>query len=421
MAVIRWLQGVFENKKRASDERKLYKKIDEELVFARSEALTLGVEFELAVLDQRTLQPAHIAPEIIKEANSPAQIKPESFEHMVEVTSTIGGTARIIESQFQEQLDILAPICEKRGVLLTGTGWPPTVRLSEMKATPDKRYERLAHERKILGARFGTLGMHVHIGMENAEQCVRYHNFFMHFMPHLIALSASAPFENGIETGLASIRPSITESLPVAGMPYNFHNWQEYTNMCRAMYRAGSIQNLKDSWWDFRPSPKYGTLEVRICDMPASLSEAMAITAFIHGIAMWFREHQTWLDEVPRPNLWRLRENKWRAMRYGLNSEIVLNNHGETRPIREDIDLWIDRIMPFAEQCNYNGYIDLLESIMRRGNSAERQQLLWDNTHDLNAVAQFNCDEFMARGPLWERIEGYRNKKDEKPAKTKAS
>lgn len=415
MAVIRWLQSVFENKKRQSDERKLYKKIDEELVFARSDPLTLGVEFELVLLDSRTLQPAHLAPEIIKEANSP-QIKPESFEHMVEVTSTIGANARVIENQFHEQLNILIPLCEKRGLLLTGTGWPPTVKLTEVTPTPDKRYERLANERKILGARFGTLGMHVHIGMENPEQCVRYHNFFMHFMPHLIALSASAPFENGIETGLASIRPSITESLPVAGMPYSFHNWQEYTNMCRAIYRAGSIQNLKDLWWDFRPSPRYGTLEVRICDMPASLSEAMAITAFIHGVAMWFREHQTWLDEVPRPNLWRLRENKWRAMRYGLDASIVLNNGGETRPIRDDIEQWIDRIMPFLEQCSCDGYMDILESVMRRGNSAERQQLLWSHTHDLKSIAQLNCDEFAAEKPLWDRVEIYK-KKDEKPAK----
>jgi carboxylate-amine ligase len=191
--------------------------------------------------------------------------------------------------------------------------------------------------------------------------------------------------------------------------------------MCRAIYRAGSIQNLKDLWWDFRPSPRYGTLEVRICDMPASLSEAMAITAFIHGVAMWFREHQTWLDEVPRPNLWRLRENKWRAMRYGLDASIVLNNGGETRPIRDDIEQWVDRILPFVEQCNCAGYMDILESIMRRGNSAERQQLLWNHTHDLKSVAQLNCDEFAAEHPLWERVEVYR-KKDEKGEKaTKVS
>jgi carboxylate-amine ligase len=243
--------------------------------------------------------------------------------------------------------------------------------------------------------------------MENAEQCIRFHNFFMHFMPHLIALSASAPFEDGVETGLATIRPSITESMPITGMPYNFKNWQDYVNLCRAMFRAGSIENLKDSWWDYRPSPKYGTLEIRICDMPATLGEAMAITAFIHGIAMWFSEHQTWLDEMPRPNLWRIRENKWRAMRYGTEAQLVLNNQGDTRPLREDIENWLERIAPFVQKNNYSKYIGTLRNILERGNSSQRQQKVWKATHDLTTVARFNCDEFAAQKPLWDKADSY--------------
>jgi carboxylate-amine ligase len=188
-------------------------------------------------------------------------------------------------------------------------------------------------------------------------------------------------------------------------MPYSFHNWQEYINLCRAIYRAESIQNLKDLWWDLRPSPRYGTLEIRICDQPATLMEGLAITAFVHGVALWFQEHQSWLEEMPRPNMWRLRENKWRAMRYGMKAELVRNNQGETRPISEDIELWTERFLPFVEHYNYQTYLDMLEKIMSRGNSAERQQRMWAKTHDLTAIARFNCDEFAAQSPLWERCE----------------
>jgi carboxylate-amine ligase len=406
MAVITWLRNVFEGKKRQSDDRKLYKKIDEQLVFAKSAPLTIGVEFELALLDAKTLRPANMAATVISKTGSP-QVKKESFEHMVEVTSTIGATVHETETQLKKELEKLTPVCRQHDVLLTGTGYPPTIRLADCKQVSDKRYARLCDERKIMNQRFGTLGMHIHLGMSDSEQCIRFHNFFMHFMPHLIALSASSPFENGVETGLASIRPTITESLPVAGMPYSYHNWHEYVSLCRAIYRAGSIQNLKDLWWDLRPSPRFGTLEIRICDQPADLAEGMAVAAFVHGVAAWFREHQNWLDEIPRPNAWRMRENKWRAIRYGLKADLVLNNQGETRPIRDDIELWMDRILPFVEQYNYKSHMDVLDKIMAQGNSAERQQRLWANTHDLDLVARFNCDEFAAQVPLWDRVAAY--------------
>lgn len=416
MKVATWLRGTFEGNKKLAAERQLYRKIDEELVFASSDPLTLGVEFELALLDSQTLQPAHLAPAVIAEANSP-QIKKESCEHMVEVTTAVARTAHEAGTQLKQELAKLADICAGKNLLITGTGCPPTVKVADMRPIVDKRQKRLREERKILSDRFATLGMHVHIGMTDAEQCIRYQSFLMHFLPHLVALSASAPFENGMETGLATIRPTITEALPVAAMPYHFRNWGEYVSLCRAMYRSGAIQNLKDIWWDVRPSPRYGTLEVRICDMPATLSEATAIVAFIHALALWFRKNQSWLDEMPRPNAWRARENKWRAMRYGLGAELVINNQGETRPVCEDIRQWIERLQPFITGYDYGDYMSMLEKMMAQGNSSQRQQRLWAATHDLPLIARFNCNEFSAQAPLWEYVEGVGKGGAQKPEK----
>lgn len=403
MAIKTWVQNIIRGgtKKNVEDKR-LYKKIDEQLVFADSEPLTLGVEFELALLDPVTLLPAHVAAAVIAECKSP-QIKKELFEHMVEVTSVVGKTVHEIEAQFKHALETLIPVCVEHNVLITGTGRPPTIKLADARRVPDPRYARLDDARKILNARFGTLGMHIHLGMDNSDQCIRFHNFFMHFVPHFIALSASAPFEDGMDTGLATIRPTIAESLPVAGMPYSFHNWQEYVGLCRAIFRAGSIEDLKDLWWDLRPSPKLGTLEIRVCDQPSSLAEGLAVVAFVHGLAHWFKENQDWLDEIPRPNVWRLRENKWRAMRYGLKAELVINNQGETRPIAQDMEMWIERLLPFMERYNYGSYLDVLEKILERGNSSQRQQELWHATHNLETIARFNCDEFLAQTPLWDK------------------
>ena len=117
-----------------------------------------------------------------------------------------------------------------------------------------------------------------------------------------------------------------------------------------------------------RSCPHYGTLEIRICDQPASIAEVLALAAFVHALALWFQAGQGWLAEMPRPNAWMQRENKWRAMRFGLNADLVINNQGETRPIGDDIKLWLERIRPYVKKHAYQGYIDTLEKTMARGN-----------------------------------------------------
>ncbi len=417
--MIKWLQKVFEGKKRAIAEQALYKEIDKQLIFASSEPLTLGVEFEQALLNKDSLSLVNEAPGIVKEIGSP-QIKEESMRHMVEVTSAIGRNVQDIERQMKSELEKLFPVCEGRSLLLTGTARPPSIKTSDVLLAQNERMERLADERKVFNARFAALGMHIHIGMETAELCVKYNNFFMHFSPHLIALSASSPFEDGTFTGLASMRPSIGESMPISGIPYYFSGWQDYVQLCHSLFRAGSIQKLKDLWWDLRPSPLYGTLEIRVCDQPATLCEGMAIVAFVHLLSHWFEEHQSWLDEMPRPNAWRLRENKWRAMRYGLDTQLVIDNQGQTRPICDDLRLWIDRLTPFAKKLGYEDYIETIHMVMAKGNSAKRQQRLWEASGDIDLVTRFNCEEFAAQIPLWDKldalVDAYTQEKKQKEA-----
>ncbi|MGE3624228.1 MAG: YbdK family carboxylate-amine ligase, partial [Bdellovibrionales bacterium] len=325
MSVIHWVKNVFENKKKASAQAQSVKEIDQQLVFAKSQPLTLGVEFELALMDKGTLKPVNKGAEIIAEANMPGFHK-ELLKHMVEITTGICRNVHDVEEEMTRNIRLAVDLADKRGLLVTGTGRPPTIKLAECERVDDPRYAYLQEGRKVFNQRFAQLGTHVHIGMETPEKCIRFHNFYMHFLPHFIALAASSPFEDGVETGLASIRPTIAESLPIAGMPYSFKTWHEYVSMCQTMYRAGSIRNLKDLWWDLRPSPRYGTLEIRVCDQFSNLDEALAVVAFVHALGMWFEHNKSWLDEMPRPSTWRLRENKWRAMRYGVDANLVVNS-----------------------------------------------------------------------------------------------
>ncbi len=412
MPVVLWLKNLFENKKKIAASKKQaaalaqeLKDIDQQLVFVKSKPLTLGVEFELALLDAQTLKPAHIAEEVMVEANHPA-FKKELYRHMVEMTTVdICSSVHDVKKQMSASLKLLLDVTDKRGLLVTGTGRPPSIQLSECLRVADERYDYLQEGRKVLNQRFGTLGMHIHIGMESSEKCTRYHNFYMHFLPHMIALAASSPFEDGQDTGLASIRPTIAESLPVAGMPYSFGTWSEYVALCHAMFRAGSIRNLKDLWWDLRPSPRYGTLELRVCDQLSNLGEAVAIVAFVHALGLWFDHNQSWLDEMPRPSTWRLRENKWRAMRYGIDAQLVVNKLGDTQSLADDIGKWLERIAPQIEELGYQDYRDTLLAMLARGNSAKRQQALWAATGSLEDVARFNCRELRHGMPLWDDVD----------------
>jgi carboxylate-amine ligase len=419
MSVIHWLKNVFENKKVAVSQERELKEINQQLLFSKSEPLTLGVEFELALIDKTTLKPAHQGPQVVDEINRPTFHK-EGLQHMVEITTQVCRSAQDAEEQMGTSIKALIDLADTKGLLVTGTGRPPTIKLADCRRVDDPRYNYQYESRKILSERFGTLGTHIHLGMESPEKCIRYHNFYMHFLPHLIALAASSPFEDGVETGLASIRPTIAESLPIAGMPYNFRNWQEYVNLVHAVYRAKSIRNLKDLWWDLRPSPRYGTMEIRVCDQFSNVAEAAAIVAFVHALGLWFEQNQSWLDEMPRPSTWRLRENKWRAMRYGVDAQFVVNNVGDTQAMADDIKKWLDRIDSQYGQMNYRPYRDTLLNMLKHGNSAKRQQTLWATTGSLEEVGRFNCRELRNGKPLWQAVNDSKEAMEQAPRKVVA-
>lgn len=348
-------------------------RVERQLEFRPSTALTLGIECEFGILGGDGMTPEPIALDIVRRAKHPG-VQHELYQHMIEITSGVCDSVQAAEIDLNDRLKLITPHLRAQGAKLAGAGSLPLMAPQHAVPTETARYKMLRETRQDIYRRFTTLGMHIHLGMTDPASCIRYHNFFMRFIPHLLALSASSPFEEGRDTGFASFRPTVTESMPVGGTPYAFQSWQEYQDLCRAMAKSGSITDLKDLWWDLRPCPRYGTLEIRICDQPATIAEAAAISSFVHCLGHWFAAHQGWLEEVARPSAWRMRENKWRAMRYGPAAELVIDNDGATRSVTEDITLWLQRLEPFYEKFGYNGYRDMLMDIMARGNGAKRQR-----------------------------------------------
>jgi carboxylate-amine ligase len=247
-----------------------------------------------------------------------------------------------------------------------------------------QRYQELLDRNQWIIRRMSVYGLHIHIGMRNGDECIRFNNFFLRFVPHFIALSGSSPFWRGHDTGLSSVRPTMYESQPISGMPTYTEDWESFVALYNALLQTGSIQSMKDIWWDLRPSPGYGTLELRMCDSTATLDELEAITAFAHTLAHWFDDNGTeyFHSHVYQPERWILRENKWRVIRFGTDAELVDHDTLEVKSFRLIMLDWLEKLKPYSEKLGYFQHFQRLLKILHQGNSSARQRAMLDPTKD---------------------------------------
>jgi glutamate---cysteine ligase / carboxylate-amine ligase len=378
--------------------------IRNEIKFQSAGILTLGVEIELQLIDKENYNLSPRAEEILTACAHIKKVKPEFYLSTVEINTDKCSTVQQVEKDFTETFSAITEAADTLDIALSTTGVHPFAKYSDCVISETERYQELIDRNQWLTRRMTVYGLHIHLGMETGDNCIRFNNFFMYFMPHLLALSASSPFWQGVDTGLSSCRPTTYEALPTAGQPYHVRNWKDFENLYESLRKCGSIKTLKDLWWDIRPSPAFGTLEIRVCDGCATLYETLAIVAFVHTLAHWFADHGNWLESVNYPPSWLSRENKWRVIRYGLDAEIVLNTDGKTRLLREDVVEWLEKLKPYANKLGYNDYLMNLRNIMKKGNSSERQRLCFAKSKHLEDVVKLNIEELRHGMPRWDQI-----------------
>ena len=370
--------------------------------FRSNGLLTLGVEIELQIINKDTQNLDPRAEEILKAtASLTKKIKQEFYQSTVEINTGKCLNVHDVQKDLSESLDKITNVAEAMNVDLATTGCHPFSRYVDCVITPSSRYNELIDRNQWLSRRMTVYGLHVHLGMKSGDDAIRFNNFFLNFIPHLLAISASSPFWQGDDTGLASCRPTTYESLPTAGHPYQVKNWEEFEKLYETLKKCKAIDSMKDLWWDIRPSPGFGTLEIRACDGLATLDGTLAVVAFIHLLASWFNDNGSWLERVPTSPLWFSRENKWRAIRHGLEANLVVNLNGETKPIKNDIYEWLEKLEVYEKKLGYQGYIKTLKEILEKGNSSSRQRAVHAKTNSLQEVVKFNIDEFKARSPIW--------------------
>ena len=348
--------------------------------FASSERCSLGVEVELELVDLATRELRSGASDILPVlgAGHPGgehpKAKHELLESTIEIITGICSTVDEAKQDLSGTLDVVTAEASKHGLALMCSGTHPFSDWAKQDISPSPRYAQLVEDMQWLARRLQIFGIHVHVGVRSAVKAIAIVNALTAYIPHFLALSASSPYWKGGDTGLASCRSKVFEGLPTAGLPYQLSGWGEFESFMDTLISAKTIRTIREVWWDIRPHPNFGTVELRICDGMPTLGEVATAAALSQCLV---HRLDTLIDRgytLPVPRGWIVRENKWRAARHGLDAEIILDAQGRVQPIRDGIRELVEELTPVAERLGCVAELRNALTMIDRGPSYIRQR-----------------------------------------------
>ncbi|HVE99032.1 MAG TPA: glutamate--cysteine ligase [Mycobacteriales bacterium] len=347
--------------------------------FMSSERSSLGVEVELEVVDQETRELHSGGGDILREMNaefdgSHPKAKHELLESTIEIITGICTTVDEARRDLESTLADVTERAEKRGLALMCSGTHPFSDWKKQQITPNERYARLVENMQWLARRMQIFGIHVHVGVRSPDKVIPIVNALSTYIPQFLALSSSSPYWMGQDTGLASSRSKVFEGLPTAGLPHQLAGWTEFEDYMSTLINAETISSVREVWWDVRPHPGFGTVEIRICDGLPRMSEIATVAAIGQCLVDRFN---TLIDrgyKLPVQSNWILRENKWRAARYGLSASIILDEKGNTQPLVEAIAELVDELRPVADKLGCTTELMHALTMIEEGPSYLRQR-----------------------------------------------
>lgn len=366
--------------------------------FAPSAQSTLGVEWELALVDGRSGELVSAASEVLrnvaashpelKDDDEHPHIKQELLLNTVELVTGICTSVEQAKGELSDALTAVRDVTDPMGVELFCAGSHPFAAPRSQPVTDKERYAKLIDRTQWWGQQMVIYGVHVHVGLDHRDKALPVLDGLVNYFPHFQALSASSPFWGGEDTGYASQRALMFQQLPTAGLPFQFPAWANYEDYVQDMFNTGVIDTLSEIRWDVRPVAALGTIEMRICDGMSSLQDVGAIAALTQCLV---DEFSTVLDDgwaIPTMPPWHVQENKWRAARYGMEAIVILDGAGKeklvTEHLREDV---LNRLEPVAKKLGCSNELADVEKIIERGAGYQRQRrIAAEHDGDLRAV-----------------------------------
>jgi carboxylate-amine ligase len=345
--------------------------------FARSERSTVGLEWELALVDADTGNLRQVAPVVIDALEARGRhphVAPELLRNTLEVVSGVHRTVPDAVADLQRSIGEIRTVTDAMRVELMCAGTHPFALWTEQKVTDKERYTTVLDRTQVWGRQLLIYGVHVHVGIEDVAKVLPIVNAMLVYLPHLQALSASSPYFSAADTGYASMRALLFQQIPAAGVPYQFDSWEQLESYVGDMTRTGVIEDFNEVRWDVRPAPRFGTVEVRVCDGTSNVAELASLGALVHCLVELL---SSMLDEGrPLPTMppWFVHENKWRAARYGLDAIVILDADGNEALVTDAMAKLLVELEPVADRLACRAELDGVRDIMRRGAGYQRQR-----------------------------------------------
>jgi carboxylate-amine ligase len=368
--------------------------------FHRNDRPTVGIELELGLLDANTLAltsaygllSARLTAEGHQRDDS-GNFKPELMQCVLEINTGICETIGDAEHDLRDKVAIVESACDALGLKLWWGATHPFSSWEDQRITPDDRYLKLVNLLQEMARRLVTFGLHVHVGVDSGDKAVMICDRIMRHLPTLLALSVSSPFWEGRRTGLHSHRSKVMEGLPTAGLPTLMRNWSEYVWLVNHMIETGFINTVREIWWDVRPHHNFGTVEVRVCDMPGNLHDTLALGALVQCLVKALSDEidNGTYQHDSHPMM--VQQNKWRAARFGNQARLVDTNTYVSSSVVDTVARLIQLLCGTAAELNCADYLEHCLAMASGPSAAQRQLNLLDEAGDPREVVRRLANE----------------------------
>ncbi len=368
----------------------------EPIPFHRSPKPTLGVEWEIALLDPTTRDLAPKAVEVIELVQSrhpEVHLEKEFLQNTVELVTAVHETVPDAVAELSRGLGVLKEAASELGLCLWSSGSHPFSDWRRNPVSAKTAYAEIIERTRYWGSQMLIWGIHVHVGISHEERVWPIINALMTKYPHLLALTASSPGWDGLDTGYASNRTMLYQQLPTAGLPFQFRTWAEWESYMHDQDLSGVINHTGSMHFDIRPAPKWGTIEVRVSDSTSNLRELAAVVALTHCLVVHYDRMIDSGEELPILQPWHVAENKWRAARYGLEALVITSRDTDERWVTQELAELVDDLSPLAAELGCLEELHLVSEILERGAGYQRQRRIHDITGSWIPVIDATCRE----------------------------
>ena len=361
--------------------------------FGESEAYTLGVEEEYMLLDPETfdlVQHVDTVLEAMAGSEFEAHVNPELMQSVLEVATPVCRTPADVERALRQLRAYVTGIASERAMRVGSAGTHPFSLFERQRITARDRYRHLVDQLQYVARRELIFGLHIHVAVDDPEKAIQIVNGLLAHLPSLLALSASSPFWRGEATGLASSRQMVFAAFPRSGPPPRFRDYADYAEVVGQLEKTGCIADYTHIWWDIRLHPRFGTVEIRICDAVTRVEDAVALAAFCQALVKLYSERYAVGAEIPSYHRILTTENKWLAARYGLEAPVMDLATGRRNrvPVAQLVRRTLTEIEPHARELGCEQELEGIREILARGNGSDRQRRIWNANRDIVEVVR---------------------------------